>query len=133
MRRWAWGSHVGIPSVKESKRMGHMGERPLGHGYRIYWIVWGILLIVTLGMAVVGTTALTTFLILVLLLGMLVKASLITGYFMHLRFERTSLILAVAVGLLVTAGVLFFLIAPDGLRVLNSRSPAGDLHIGGGR
>ncbi len=110
-----------------------MSERQLGHGYRIYWVVWGILLIVTLGMALVGTTMLTTFLVLVLLLGMLVKASLITGYFMHLRFERASLILAVAVGLLATAGILFFLIAPDGLRVLNSSSPVGDLHVGGGR
>lgn len=101
-------------------------------GYRIYWIVWSILLIVTVGMMFLGTTALTTALVLVLVAGMLLKASLIGGYFMHLRFERASLIVIVAVGILATAGILFFLIAPDGLRVLNSSS-WGDLHVGGGR
>ncbi len=101
-------------------------------GYRIYWIVWSILLIVTVGMMFLGTTALTTALILVLLAGMLLKASLIGGYFMHLRFERANLIVIVAVGILATAGILFFLIAPDGLRVLNA-SQSVNLHVGGGR
>jgi len=109
-----------------------MSETHPVSGYRIYWIVWFILLLVTLGMMLLGTTALTTALILVLLAGMLLKASLIGGYFMHLRFERASLIVIVAVGILATAGILFFLIAPDGLRVLNS-SQSADLHVGGGR
>jgi cytochrome c oxidase subunit IV len=100
------------------------------HGYRVYWIVWFVLLIVTVGMMLLGTAGLTTFLILILLLGMLLKESLIGGYFMHLRFERANLILIVAVGILATAGVLFFLIAPDGLRVLHSGS---HVDFGGGR
>ncbi len=107
-----------------------MSETHQGHGYRVYWIVWFVLLIVTVGMMFLGTAGLTAFLVLVLLLGMLLKASLIGGYFMHLRFERASLILMVAVGILATAGVLFFLIAPDGLRVLNSGS---HVDLGGGR
>jgi len=109
-----------------------MSETHRASGYRIYWIVWFILLVVTVGMMFLGTTALTRILILVLLAGMLLKASLIGGYFMHLRFERPILVVIVAVGILATAGVLFFLIAPDGVRVLNA-SGHGDLNIGGGR
>ncbi len=109
-----------------------VNETHPGSGYRVYWVVWFVLLLVTLGMMLLGTTALTTLLLLVLLVGMLVKASLIGGYFMHLRFERASLALLVAVGLLVTAGILFFLIAPDGLRVLDSAHPE-DFHAGAGQ
>lgn len=96
-----------------------MTERHLA--YRLYWIIWGVLLVLTLLMMVVGSATIPKgFLVGVLLVAMLVKASLIGGYFMHLRFERLPLVISVAAGLLATAAVLFFLIAPDGVRVLNS-------------
>ncbi|HXF05470.1 MAG TPA: cytochrome C oxidase subunit IV family protein [Blastocatellia bacterium] len=89
--------------------------------YRLYWVIWGALLALTLLMMVSGSVTVPKgILVGILLVGMLVKASLIGGYFMHLRFERLALVISVAAGLLLTAGVLFFLIAPDGLRVLNS-------------
>jgi len=109
-----------------------MSETHQVSGYRVYWIVWFVLLLVTVGMMLLGASALTRALVLVLLAGMLVKAALIGGYFMHLRFERASLIVIVAVGILATASILFFLIAPDGLRVLNAGG-SGDLSAGGGR
>jgi caa(3)-type oxidase subunit IV len=89
--------------------------------YTLYWIVWGVLLMVTIGMMVTGSAMIPRGLLVgVLLLAMLVKASLIGGYFMHLRFERPALIVAVAAGLLATSAVLFLLIASDGVRMLTS-------------
>lgn len=89
--------------------------------YRLYWVIWGVLLALTLLMMVVGSVTIPKgVLVGILLVAMLVKASLIGGYFMHLRFERLALVISVAAGLLATAAVLFFLIAPDGVRVLTS-------------
>lgn len=52
-----------------------------------------------------------------MLVAMLAKASLIASNFMHLRFERVSLVLMVVVGLLVTGAVLYLLIVPDAVRI----------------
>jgi cytochrome c oxidase subunit IV len=52
-----------------------------------------------------------------MLAAMLVKASLIAGYFMHLRFERRLLAWTVVVGILVTGAVLYVLIVPDAARI----------------
>lgn len=92
-------------------------------GYGIYWRTWLLLLALTMGMAFLDRSAISrTALVWILVLAMLIKASLIGAYFMHLRFEKASLVLTVAAGLLLTAAALFFLIAPDGIRVLE-RSP----------
>lgn len=95
-------------------------RHPTGR-YMLYWIVWGVLLALTLVMMVIGSVTIPKALLLgILLVAMLVKASLIGGYFMHLRFERLSLVISVAAGLLLTGALLFLLIAPDGVRVLHS-------------
>lgn len=77
------------------------------HPYRGYWYAWLILLALTLAMVFVGHPA-------VLLGGMMVKATIIALWFMHLRHERLSLGLAVAISILFTGLALFVLIAPDG-------------------
>jgi hypothetical protein len=56
--------------------------------------------------------------VLALLTAMFVKATLIAGWFMHLRFERISLTLSLVLGTLLTAAFLYFLIVPDGIRML---------------
>ncbi len=61
--------------------------------------------------------------LLLLLVAMLVKASLIGAYFMHLRFEQLGLVVMVAVGILATAAVLFLLISFDGVRILQLSTP----------
>jgi cytochrome c oxidase subunit IV len=55
--------------------------------------------------------------VVLLLTAMLVKASLIGAHFMHLRFERLWLAIAVTVGLLVNGAILFALIAADAARI----------------
>lgn len=101
-------------------------------GYGIYWRIWLVLLIVTgvmifvdrptaqaLGSADQGQTVL----IVILVLAMLLKATLIATYFMHLRYERLFLGLSVLIGLLLNGAILFTLIAPDGYRILEMAAP----------
>jgi cytochrome c oxidase subunit IV len=98
-----------------------MAEKEHAHGgYRLYWVTWFWLLILTILM--IGFEVLHMprfFLVLALVVFMLTKAAFIAGNFMHLRFERLNLIVTVIVGLLITGAVLFALISPDGLRVLH--------------
>ncbi len=75
--------------------------------YKPYWIAWLCLLAITLAMVFIGNQA-------VLIVGMALKATIIGAWFMHLRYERLDFVLCVALGILATSLVLFFLIAPDG-------------------
>jgi hypothetical protein len=75
--------------------------------YRPYWIAWGILLCLTLIMLFLGSP-------LLLLIGMSVKAAIITLWFMHLRDERTDFIVYVVVGLFVMAAFMAALFFIDG-------------------
>jgi caa(3)-type oxidase subunit IV len=87
-------------------------------GYRTYWISWGALLALTAVMLLTETLQLERAAALTVLLGaMLVKAGVIATWFMHLRFERPALVIAVVGGTLLTAVALFALIAPDGLAI----------------
>ncbi len=87
-------------------------------GYRVYWLIFLVLLVLALFMSFVGNLTLPGLVMASLLIGaMLLKVALIGGYFMHLRFERVALIVAVAISILAVAGTLFLGIAPDGLRV----------------
>jgi cytochrome c oxidase subunit IV len=59
---------------------------------------------------------------LTILMGLsLVKAALIVAYFMHLRFERMSLVLTL-VPILVVCICLLFIVFPDSFRTLNQRA-----------
>jgi len=86
--------------------------------YKNYWLTWLVLLFVTLGMIFVGTSSVSKWFLLPLLLAaMLVKAGLIGGNFMHLRKERLALVLIVTLGTLLVGVALFAGIAPDGARI----------------
>jgi len=100
-----------------------MGKETAGPGYAAYWKTWGFLLVLTLIMVVLDQASVPRPLLLaVLLTAMMVKASLIAGNFMHLKQEQISLVLTVVIALLATGAVLFFLIAPDGIRLLQMRN-----------
>jgi caa(3)-type oxidase subunit IV len=92
--------------------------------YRTYWIAWGVLLALTVTMVALDRAPLPhgTFVAL-MLSAMLVKASLIAAYFMHLRFERWPLVMAVVLGLPINAAILYILIAPDARRVFDMLQP----------
>ena len=85
-----------------------------GNPYRIYRITWVILLLITVAMLAAEAFHLPRiFLIVFLLAFMMVKATMIGGNFMHLRYERRSLALVVAAGILVTSLILYSFISRE--------------------
>ena len=58
--------------------------------------------------------------VVLLSVAMMIKATLIAGWFMHLRWERLALVVIVAATILVTAAFMFFLLIPDALAVLKT-------------
>ena len=78
------------------------------HAYTPYWIAWGVLLAITLVMLLLANPV-------VLGVAILLKASIITLWFMHLRTERWDLTATIVVGALGCALLLFGLLIPDGL------------------
>ncbi|MDP6539840.1 MAG: hypothetical protein QF903_02325 [Planctomycetota bacterium] len=77
------------------------------HSYGSYWIAWFVLLLITLAMVFIGSKP-------VLAAGMVVKAAIIAMFFMHLAFEKKSLVYTVLIGIFATTAVLVVLVAPDG-------------------
>jgi cytochrome c oxidase subunit IV len=96
-----------------------MTEAAKAHGpYRIYWVTWGILLVITVAMLVAEKFHFPRlFLVLFLLVFMLVKAAMITGNFMHMRHEHRYLAWIVGLGLLLTSAILFSFITPESFSV----------------
>jgi len=91
------------------------------HGYGIYWIIWGVLLVLTfvmifIGEANLGYVAKAS----LLLLGAAAKAALIIFYFMHLRLEKAGLAVVVLAGLFLTGALMFALPAYDGSHVFEN-------------
>ena len=85
---------------------------------RVYWVTWLVLLGFTLLMLWADTASIPRMAFVVFMIAaMLTKATIIGANFMHLRSERTALVLTVVVGLLVTGAILFVLIAPDAVRI----------------
>ena len=94
-----------------------------GSGDRLYLSVWVYLLAITAIEVVLAYMHLFTTgtMLAILMVLSLVKGALIMAYFMHLRFERVSLVLSlVPVGVVVIS--LLFAFFPDSLRVLELHS-----------
>ena len=91
------------------------GQNP----YRVYWITWALLLVITVAMLAAEKFHLPRiFLVVFLLAFMMVKAVMIGGNFMHLRFEKSNLGIMVLCGIMVTSLILFSYIAPEAHNVL---------------
>jgi cytochrome c oxidase subunit IV len=92
-----------------------------GNPYKVYWVTWVILLVITVAMLLAEKLHMPRwFLLLFLLAFMMVKASMIGGNFMHLRHEHRQMTWMVAAGLLVTSLILFGFITPESWHVLAS-------------
>ena len=97
----------------------HNGTTEQQTSYRTYWLSWGLLLGLTLVMLLVEEFKLPAFVTAaVLVSAMMIKATVIGGWFMHLRYERLALVLSVVLGTVATAAALFVLLIPDGLAML---------------
>jgi len=94
-----------------------------GSPYRVYWITWAMLLGITVAMLAAESFHMPRwFLVIFLLIFMMVKAVMIGGNFMHLRYEKKNLAVMVAAGILVTSLILFFFIRPEARYVLEHSS-----------
>ena len=88
--------------------------------YRVYWVTWIILLVITVLMLLAERFHMPRGVLVVFLLAfMMVKAVMIGGNFMHLRFERRNLAVMVAAGILVTSLILYLFITPEARHVLS--------------
>jgi cytochrome c oxidase subunit 4 len=101
-------------------------NQAIGHaegGTRLYLGVWAALLGMTVVEVLLAYIQLAVTPMLIILMGLsLIKAALIVAYFMHLRFERASLIWTlVPMWVLVTC--LLFVFFPDSFRLLELRWP----------
>ena len=118
------------PSKKEEESAGKTEEAGKGGevvvtsahehagGTRLYLGVWGALLGLTAVEVVLAYQHMPVSVMLILLMSLsIVKAGLIMSYFMHLRFERMNLVLAVVPALVLCIS-LFFMFFPDSFRIL---------------
>jgi cytochrome c oxidase subunit 4 len=88
---------------------------------RVFLIVWFWLLGLTGVEVFLGYEQLELKLMLVLLMGLsIIKAALIIAYFMHLRYERPSMAIALMPALVIVL-VLMNIFLPDSLRLLHMR------------
>ena len=84
-------------------------------GYKVYFVTWAWLLVMTLLALAVGYVSMPSGLQAVLLVGItLAKVILIATIFMHLRFERLNLVLITFTPIILSL-ILFFFIRPDTL------------------
>ena len=97
-----------------------MTDTSAGNPYKVYWVTWAILLVITVGMLAAEALHMPRwFLVVFLLLFMMVKAVMIGGNFMHLRYEKKNLSIMVALGILLTSFILYAFIRPEARHVLD--------------
>ncbi len=88
---------------------------------RLMIIIWAWLLALTAVEVFLAYIHLDLTLMLTILLGLsIIKAALIMAYFMHLRFERLTLVLTLVPALVICI-CLLFIFFPDGRRALQYR------------
>ncbi len=86
-------------------------------GMKVMYMIWGWLLLITIVEVALAYFQLSLLVMLVVLMGLsLIKAALVVSYFMHLKFERLSLVLTLIPALIVCI-LLMSIIFPDSLRV----------------
>ena len=110
-----------VPEGGAEMEMTHGEHEGHGGSDRQNVIVWGGLLALTAFEVLLAYIQVNLTLMLIILMGAsIIKAALIIAYFMHLKFERLSLILTI-VPTLVVLLCLFAILFPDSFRLKNLR------------
>ena len=92
------------------------------HGNRTYMIVWFWLLALTAVEVFLAYKQLSLHLMLGLLMGLsLVKAAMIIAFFMHLRYEKSSMAWMLMPPLVICIVLMMAFSFPDGLRLFDMR------------
>lgn len=91
-------------------------------GTRLFLWVWGWLLLLTGIEVFLAYEHLAPVLMLTFLMGLsIIKAALIMAYFMHLRFERLSLVLTLVPILVLCISLILLFFFPDSIRLHDLR------------
>ena len=113
------------PAVDESVSHEHHGA-----GIPLFMKVWGVLVVLTLVEVGLARMQLAVLVMLIALMGLsIMKAAMIIAYFMHLRFERLSLVLTL-MPTLVLCICLLGIFFPDSKRMLHfgrDRQPGNNM------
>jgi cytochrome c oxidase subunit 4 len=113
----------GVPPARASEHVHFEG------GTRLFLYVLGALLVLTLVEVFLAYVQVPLHIMLTILIGLsLIKAALIVAYFMHLKFERMSLVYTL-IPTLVICICLLFIVFPDSFRANGLRSvrPTGEV------
>ena len=98
----------------------HVDEHFAGTN-KLFISIWGWLVALTLVEIFLAYKPMPIHLMLIVLMGLsIIKAALIVAYFMHLKFERLSLILTIVPALVVCI-MLLFVFFPDSFRSVGLR------------
>jgi len=93
----------------------HVEEHFAGSN-KLFISIWGWLIALTLVEIFLAYKPMPIHLMLIVLMGLsIIKAALIVAYFMHMKFERLSLILTI-VPMLIVCIMLLFVFFPDSFR-----------------
>src|SRR6185503_11417935 len=102
-------------------RMNAHAEEHFAGSNKLFISIWVWLVVLTLLEIFLAYKPMSTHVMLTILLGLsIIKAALIMAYFMHLKFERFSLILTL-VPMLVVCILLLFVFFPDSYRSIGLR------------
>ena len=94
----------------------HAEEEHFAGSNRLFISIWIWLVVLTAIEVFLAYRPMSIFLMLTILIGLsVIKAALIMAYFMHLKFERLSLVLTI-VPMLVVCICLLFVFFPDSFR-----------------
>jgi len=93
---------------------------------KLFLSVWFWLLALTAFEVFLGYVHLPVVYMLVILMGAsIIKAALIVAYFMHLRFERLSLVLTIVPALVICICLMLLVFFPDSFRARDMRFQGG--------
>jgi len=99
----------------------HAEEAHFAGSNKLFTGVWIVLVILTAIEVFLAYKPMSVILMLAILMGLsIIKAALIVAYFMHLKFERLSLVLTI-VPMLVVCICLLFVFFPDSFRAAGLR------------
>ncbi len=94
-----------------------MNESHATGSLKVMYVIWTWLLIITIGEVLLAYFKVPVTIMLVVLMGMsLVKAVMIMSWFMHLRFERRSLVLTLIPAMVICI-LLMSVFFPDSARL----------------
>ena len=112
---------MGTGTAPEADHIEEVEEVHFAGTNKLFMSIWFWLLLLTGIEILLGYKPMSLHLMLTILLGLsIIKAALIIAYFMHLKFERLSLILTV-VPMLVICICLLFVFFPDSFRSIGLR------------